>query len=51
MKSQKRLDFLVTSCTKLLECYYDVTVDFSPILIETSVQITAKQQNIKLELQ
>ena len=31
------------------ELYYDVTVKFSPVLIETSGQITAKQQNIKLE--
>ena len=49
-KSQKLLDFLVTSCTKLKELYYDVTVKFSSILKETFGQIPAKQQNIKLEL-
>ena len=48
-KSQKLLDFLITSCTKLLELYCDVTVAFSPILKETVVQTTTKQQNIKLE--
>ena len=47
----KLLNFIVPSCTKLLELYYDVTVKFPPTLIETSGQITAKQQNIKLELQ
>ena len=41
---------MVTSCTKLLELYYDITVKFSPILVETSGQVTVKQQNIKLEL-
>ena len=30
--------------------YYDVTVKFYPILVEMSGQITAKQQNTKLEL-
>ena len=38
-----------TSCTKLLELYYDVTVQFSSILKEAFEQITAKQQIIKLE--
>ena len=33
-----------------IELYYDVTVIFSPILVEMSGQITAKQQNMKLEL-
>ena len=50
-KSQKLLDFLVTSCTKLSELLYNVTVKFSPIFKETFEQITAKQQIIiKLEL-
>ena len=35
----------------LSELCYDVAVEFFSILIETSGQITAKQQNIKLELQ
>ena len=49
-KMAKLLDFLVTSHTKFLELYYDVTVKFSPTLKETFGQITAKQHNIKLEL-
>ena len=35
---------------KLSELYYDGTRKFSSILKETCGQITAKQQNIKLEL-
>ena len=34
---------------KLLVLYYDVTLKFSPNLKEIFGQITAKQQNIKLE--
>ena len=49
-KIAKLLDFLVPTCTKLLGLYYDITVKFSPILVETSGQVKAKQQNIKLEL-
>ena len=49
-KIAKTVGFPVTSCTKLLKLYYDVTVEFSSNLTETSWQITAKQQNIKLEL-
>ena len=49
-RSQKLLNFLVTSSTKLLELYYDVTVKFSPILKETFGQIIAKQQIIELQL-
>ena len=45
------LDFLEPLSTKLLELYNDVTDKFSPILIETSAQITAKQQIIRLESQ
>ena len=36
--------------TPVLEHHYDVTVKFSPTLKVTFRQITAKQQNIKLEL-
>ena len=46
-KIAKTVNFRVTSCTKPLELYYDVTVIFSPLLIETFGQITGKQQNIK----
>ena len=49
-KITKTVDFLVPSCTKLLELYYHFTVKFSSISVETSGQITAKQQNIKLKL-
>ena len=45
-----RLDFRVTSCTKLLARCYDVTVKFSLILKGTFGQLTAEQQNIKLGL-
>ena len=50
-KIAKLLSFLVPLSTKLLELYYDVTVEISPILLKTFGQITAKQQNIKSELQ
>ena len=41
---------MVTSCTKLLKLYYNLTVKFSLILKGALGQTTAKQQNIKLEL-
>ena len=49
-KLQKLFDFLGTLCAKLLELYCDVTVKFSPILKEIFEQLTAKQQDTKVEL-
>ena len=49
-KSPKLFDFLRTSRSKLLELYHGVAVKFSPILKQTFGQITAKQQDAKLEL-
>ena len=50
LKSASLKDLNVEVRTKLLELYYEVTGKFSPILKETFGQITAKQQNVKLEL-
>ena len=41
---------LSLSVDRALELYYDVAVKISPTLVETSWHITAKQQNINLEL-
>ena len=44
----KTVGFSGNFVTKLLELYYDVTLEFSPTLKETFGQVTAKQQNITL---
>ena len=49
-KIAKTVGFPDTFLHKVFELYYDITVKFSPVLVETCGQITAKQQNIKLEL-